>query len=84
MNQASESHPGRFTASTIAKMAAAVAATCLFGVAAFQVALALGAPLGRAAWGGTQVHLPANLRVGSAVSAGFLCLAALVVLGRGG
>ncbi|WP_405140356.1 hypothetical protein OG589_25755 [Sphaerisporangium sp. NBC_01403] len=63
---------------------AAVAATGLAGVAAFQIALALGAPLGRAAWGGTYTQLPVELRIGSAISAAFLFLAALVVLGRGG
>jgi hypothetical protein len=63
---------------------AAVAAAGLAGVAAFQVALALGAPLGHAAWGGVHTRLPGSLRVGSAVSAVFLSVAAVVVLRRGG
>ena len=46
----------------------------------FQVLLALGAPLGAAAWGGAYTVLPASLRVGSAVSAGVFLLAILVVL----
>ena len=37
-------------------------------LAVFQLALALGAPLGRFAWGGQHRVLPARLRVGSALS----------------
>ena len=37
-------------------------------IAAFQIALALGAPLGRFAWGGQHRVLPARLRTGSLVS----------------
>ena len=37
-------------------------------LAVFQLALVLGAPLGRFAWGGQHRVLPARLRVGSAVS----------------
>lgn len=48
----------------------------------FQAALALGAPLGRAAWGGTRTHLPRGLRIASAVATVFWALAALIVLGR--
>jgi hypothetical protein len=62
----------------------AVAAAGLTGTAVFQIALALGAPLGRAAWGGTYTRLPADLRLASAGSAVFLLLATRVVLGRGG
>jgi hypothetical protein len=51
---------------------------------AFQLALALGAPLGRAAWGGTQTHLPMDLRIASGFAVGVWVLAALIVLGRGG
>jgi hypothetical protein len=65
--------------------AAAVAAAVGFVViAAFQLALALGAPLGRAAWGGTHVQLPTGLRIASALAMGFWVLAALTVLGRAG
>jgi hypothetical protein len=63
-------------------IAAPAAATGLAVIACFQVALALGAPWGLAAWGGAQAHLPAELRVGSAVSAVVLALAAVVVLAR--
>ena len=65
--------------------AAGVAAAigCL-GVAVFQVALAVGAPLGRAAWGGAHERLPRNLRVASAVAAGVWVFGALIVLAAAG
>lgn len=40
----------------------------LAGLAIFQFALILGAPLGRWAWGGQHRVLPARLRIGSVVS----------------
>ena len=54
------------------------------GIALFQVALALGAPLGRAAWGGRQEVLPPSLRIASAVAVAIWLLAALVVAARAG
>jgi hypothetical protein len=53
-------------------------------VAAFQVALALGVPWGRAAYGGTSETLPPELRVASTVAAIVWLLAAAVILGRAG
>jgi hypothetical protein len=54
-------HPGR---------SAGIAAILLSGMAAFQIALAAGAPWGAAAWGGAnQGVLPRGLRVSSAGSA---------------
>jgi hypothetical protein len=64
--------------------AAIAAAAGFIGLAAFELALALGAPLGRAAMGGTHTYLPTGLRIVSAVAAVFWPLAALVVLRRGG
>jgi hypothetical protein len=65
--------------------AAAVLATAGFVViVAFQAALALGAPLGHAAWGGRHARLSTRLRIGSAVAVVFWILAALIVLGRAG
>ena len=61
-----------------------VAAVGLLAIACFQAALVLGAPLGRAAWGGTHVRLPPRLRVASAVAVGVWVLATLIVLGRAG
>jgi hypothetical protein len=53
-------------------------------IATFQVALALGAPWGRAAYGGTSETLSPELRVASGVAAIVWLLAAAVVLGRAG
>jgi hypothetical protein len=70
---------------TLARGAATAAVVGLAGIALFQLALALGAPLGRAAWGGTQAGtLPAGLRVASGVAMLVWTAAALVVLRRGG
>jgi len=53
-------------------------AVLLGALAVLQASLIAGAPLGRFAWGGRNVVLPANLRIGSAVSivlyAGFAVL----------
>ena len=67
-----------------ARTAAVAAAVGFLTIAAFQAALALGAPLGRAAWGGTHTQLPTGLRVASAFAFGVWALAALIVLGRAG
>ncbi|MBD0328074.1 MAG: hypothetical protein ICV68_16740 [Pyrinomonadaceae bacterium] len=65
---------------------AAVAAGAGFLVqAAFQAALALGAPLGAAAWGGAyEGQLPMGLRIASGVAVFVYVLFALIVVGRGG
>jgi hypothetical protein len=69
---------------TATQTAAVLAAAGFVVIAAFQTALALGAPLGHAAWGGRQPRLPTRLRIGSAVAAVIWILAALIVLGRAG
>lgn len=56
----------------------------LIGLAIFQAALALGAPLGHFAWGGQHKVLPARLRVGSAVSILIYALIDLVAWDRVG
>lgn len=66
------------------KGAGALASIGCLGVAAFQIALAAGAPLGRAAWGGSHQRLPRNLRVASAVASAVWVLAALVALAGAG
>jgi hypothetical protein len=65
---------------TIALLAAAGFA----GIAVFQAALALGAPLGRAAWGGANRVIPPRLRRASAVAAVVWLLAAVLILARAG
>jgi hypothetical protein len=51
-------------------------------LAVFQLALALGAPLGRYAWGGQHRVLPPRLRVGSVVSILIYALIALIAWTR--
>ncbi len=69
---------------SVSRRAAVTAASGFAGIAALQTALACGAPLGKAAWGGAHTELPAGLRFGSAVSAVALTFAALLVLRRAG
>jgi hypothetical protein len=62
---------------------AARVATIGFGaLMAFPAALAAGAPLGDAAWGGADPHLTPAERLGSAISVFFYLAAILVVCGR--
>jgi hypothetical protein len=64
---------------------AAIVAVGFLGMSAFQAALALGAPLGHAAWGGAyDGQLPMGLRIVSGVAGGVCVLAALIMLGRAG
>jgi hypothetical protein len=67
-----------------ARSKAAVAAAGFAGLAVFELALALGAPLGRAAFGGAHTHLPAGLRIVSSLAVVIWLLAGLLVLRRGG
>jgi hypothetical protein len=64
------------------RVAAVVAAVGFLAIAAFQLALALGAPFGRAAWGGTRTYLPVGLRIASGVAIVVWLVAAAIVLGR--
>jgi hypothetical protein len=65
------------------QVAAVIAAAGLGVVAAFQLIIALGAPVGRASWGGAHDGvLPTNLRVASACAVFVWIFASLVVLGR--
>ena len=63
---------------------AAAIAFCvlLAGLAAFQVALVAGAPLGHLAWGGRDRVLPRGKRIGSVVSRVLYLAFALIVLRR--
>jgi hypothetical protein len=70
---------------TDAGLPAVAAAVGFLGIAGFQLALALGAPIGQAAWGGNHHgQLPTGLRIGSAIVVAVYLLAALIVLGRAG
>ena len=52
---------------------------------AFQSAIVLGAPVGRAAWGGRNPgRLPRELRIASAVAVVIYLIACLIVLDRAG
>jgi hypothetical protein len=69
---------------TTAMLASILAALVLSFVAIFQILLAIGLPLGGAAWGGTHRVLPPRLRIASAFSSLLLGLAAWIVLARTG
>ena len=64
--------------------AARGAAAFCVGFAIFQAALALGAPYGQIAWGGSSAVLPSGLRWASAGAAIYLLLAAAVMEVRAG
>jgi len=66
------------------RIAAVAAAAGFLLQAAFQAALALGAPLGSASWGGAyEGQLPMGLRIASGVAVCVYVLFALIVVGRG-
>jgi hypothetical protein len=67
-----------------ASTAAVAAAAGFLVIAAFQLALAFGAPFGHAAWGGAHERLPGRLRIASAVAVGIWLVASIVVVQRGG
>jgi hypothetical protein len=73
-----------FAITGTARLAGGLAAAGFVLVAAFQAALTLGAPWGRAAWGGAHRRMPGGLRVASAVAVVLWLAAALVVLARAG
>lgn len=64
--------------------AAAAACVVLAALAVFQVALALGAPIGRFAWGGQHDVLPTRLRIGSAVSVVLYAAIGAILLAHAG
>jgi hypothetical protein len=66
-------------------MTAAVVSLVLLGaLAVFQGLLAAGQPLGRFAWGGQHEVLPADLRIGSAVSIALYAVFVLLILEAAG
>lgn len=76
--------PERAQYPAITRGAAVGAAVLYGGLAAFQLALALGAPWGRAAYGGFVEQPGIELRVSSGVATVIWSLAALVILRRAG
>ena len=67
------------------ELAAYLAVAAFLVLAVFQLALAAGAPWGRAAWGGRNPgRLPTPLRVASGVSVVVYVLASVIVLDRVG
>jgi len=64
--------------------AARGAAAFCAAFAAFQVALAAGAPYGQMVWGGSSAVLPGNLRAASAGAAAYLLAAGAAMLVRSG
>lgn len=69
---------------TARNIAATIATVVLVLLMCYQVLLALGAPVGKAAWGGEHRVLPTNLRWASAAAVLILALAAWMVLARAG
>ena len=65
-------------------LAAIVLCVILAALAVFQLALALGAPIGRFAWGGQHRVLPTRLRIGSAISIVIYAVIAVIALDRAG
>jgi nitrate reductase NapE component len=68
------------------KIAAGIAVVLLVVIIVFQMALAFGAPLGKAAWGGQHEGvLPTRLRIASAVAALLIYpLIVVAILGSAG
>ena len=66
-------------------MPAAIALVVILSLlAVFQLALAVGAPLGHFAWGGQHRVLPGRLRIGSLVSIVIYAIIAVLALDRVG
>jgi hypothetical protein len=65
---------------TLVRLAAVIVAVGFAGLAVFQLALIAGAPLGRAAWGGTSTRLPTSLRLASGVAILIYGLGAVLIL----
>ncbi len=68
----------------IGRWAARGAAGFCVAFAGFQIALALGAPYGEMAWGGSTAVLSAGMRAASAGAAIYLMLAGAAMLARSG
>jgi len=67
-----------------APIAAWIATIGFAAMMCFQLLLALGLPLGRAAWRGKYTRLPTRLRIASLLSIGVYVYATICVLEKGG
>lgn len=76
MTKPSQPHIGTYSSG--------IAAVLLTGIVGFQLALAFGAPWGRAAYGGATERPTEKMRVSSAVASVVWTFIALVTLRRGG
>ena len=65
-------------------IAAWIALTGFAGMICFQVLLALGAPWGKAAWGGSHRKLPVSLRIGSLLAVGIYVFGGILILEKAG
>lgn len=65
-------------------LALVAALVLLAALAALQMLVAFGLPLGHFVWGGQHRILPARLRVGSVISVAIYIGAAILLLSRGG
>ena len=68
----------------ISDIIAVIIVTGFFGLTVFQILLALGLPVGRAAWGGKHRVLPGNLRIASFFSALLFVFVSISVLEKVG
>lgn len=68
--------------SSIAPVAAIAATALLCGLAIFQTALVVGAPIGHFAWGGQHRVLPTSYRIASLLAALVYVAIVIVVLDR--
>jgi hypothetical protein len=69
---------------TLVQIATPIATIGFSGMAIFQLLLALGLPLGKAAWGGKYRIVPSRLRIASLISAVIFIIGVLVVLEKSG
>lgn len=65
-------------------IAAIIFCVLLAALSIFQLALALGAPLGRFAWGGAHERLPTGFRIGSVIAILTYAVFAVLALDRAG
>jgi hypothetical protein len=81
---ARESSPTVQPAHSVVRSVALVVASGFAAIAVFQLALIVGAPLGRAAWGGDGTVLPTSLRLASVVAIVVYGVGAGIILRRAG